>query len=262
MKNILSKYRAGNRIGKGFTLIELLVVIAIIALLLAVLLPGLRKAKSLAKRISCQSNLKQIAIGWHMYLDDYDGKFLQGNKVNHVFGGWKGNDALFERKLNSYFSLPDMIDNPEGARAFECPADSGGILGELPLLKAYQHFGNSYETNTLLIGPSNVGSPLGPLAQLYTAINNKLPGVKQGDVAQPSRVLLAGDSNWVNQWDPFRLQQAVDWHDKDGFFNQVFLDGHTAFLKIRNGLFVTEDYCVLPFSSLYSLARQVQMENP
>ena len=263
MKNIFSKYRDGNRIGKGFTLIELLVVVAIIALLVAVLLPGLRAAKSFAKRISCQSNLRQISAGWHMYLNDYDGRFLQGVNFNHRFGGWAGiSPSPLERQLNSYLALPTEIDNPEGAKPFECPADSGGIPGVSPSqTKAYQYYGNSYETNILLVGPSLAGIPPGPLGPLYTEINRKLEGVKETDVAQPSRVLLAGDSNWVSQWCYFNEIETF-WHGKEGYFNQVFLDGHTAFLKIRKGWYVTEEYCVLPFSSLYGLARQIQPEIP
>ena len=63
---------------KGFTLIELLVVIAIIAILLAVLMPALHRAREQGKRAMCMGNLKQLTLGWIMYADENDGRIVNG----------------------------------------------------------------------------------------------------------------------------------------------------------------------------------------
>jgi len=64
-----------NRPRAGFTLIELLVVIAIIAILAAILFPVFARAREAARKASCQSNLKQLSLGFAMYLTDYDQRF-------------------------------------------------------------------------------------------------------------------------------------------------------------------------------------------
>ncbi len=58
---------------KGFTLVELLVVIAIIAILASILFEPLLRARDMARRAVCASNLKQLYLGLMMYADDYDG---------------------------------------------------------------------------------------------------------------------------------------------------------------------------------------------
>jgi prepilin-type N-terminal cleavage/methylation domain-containing protein len=63
----------------GFTLVELLVVIAIIALLMAILLPALGRAREMGKRAVCMNQIKQLIVGWNMYCDDNKEKMPYGN---------------------------------------------------------------------------------------------------------------------------------------------------------------------------------------
>jgi prepilin-type processing-associated H-X9-DG protein/prepilin-type N-terminal cleavage/methylation domain-containing protein len=68
----------------AFTLIELLLVIAILVLLLAILLPGLRKAKAKAREIACLSNLRQLQTCAKLYSMDYDGSLLPNRYVYNI----------------------------------------------------------------------------------------------------------------------------------------------------------------------------------
>jgi prepilin-type N-terminal cleavage/methylation domain-containing protein len=67
----------------GFTLIELLVVIAIIALLMSILMPALQRVKHQARTVACLGKLRQWGLWFYMYAEDYNGRFMQGFRVDN-----------------------------------------------------------------------------------------------------------------------------------------------------------------------------------
>jgi prepilin-type N-terminal cleavage/methylation domain-containing protein/prepilin-type processing-associated H-X9-DG protein len=98
---------------KGFTLIELLVVVAIIALLISILLPSLSRARELAKRAVCASNLRGIGQGMHIYANDNREWFPTHffNPGTYTVGPPARSEVSYYEMLGIQYHLPTLADN-------------------------------------------------------------------------------------------------------------------------------------------------------
>jgi len=242
---------------KGFTLIELLVVIAIIAILAALLLPALNKAKTKAQGTMCMNNGRQLMLAWRLYAED-SGDILVGNGDIPFRGGvspnWTGGSWLTlnnprdpnnwdHEKFTKKSPLWPYCGNSLGI--WMCPADMsfginnlgqrvhrirsmsmnnwvGGYGSTMPALPEFPGPGGTgWKAYRML---SDIVNP-GP-SQTFVTIDEREDSINDGFFV----VDMTGYPNQPGQW--LRVDYPASYHNRAGGLS--FADGHSEIHRWRD----------------------------
>jgi prepilin-type N-terminal cleavage/methylation domain-containing protein/prepilin-type processing-associated H-X9-DG protein len=235
MNLVSSQNRPINRRPRaaGFTLIELLVVIAIIAILAAMLLPALSRAKDKAKLVECQNNMKQLQTCYHMYVGD-NNDLLPPNSSEGAYStttnSWVFGDAQTDVTTDN-IKLGLLYPYNTQAKIYVCPADRlliSSPTGPMPQTRSCSvNYGLNGEAGTTFydygIHPLTRYGQLGPpgYSQMLVFVDENEYECGDGCFG----LFPLNDPSYPNTW----WNPPAARHNNGATFS--FLDGHTEHWK-------------------------------
>jgi prepilin-type N-terminal cleavage/methylation domain-containing protein/prepilin-type processing-associated H-X9-DG protein len=205
---------------KGFTLIELLVVLAVIAILAALLLPALSGAKAKARHVVCLNNLKQLTLGWLLYIDDHEDSLPPNDGAGHG-GSYDGSWVVGNAQTD-----PDTANIKRGVlfpyanntEIYRCPADKSTVSGNDSLLRF-----RSYSLSGYLASPGHLKRyadiRVPGTDSVFVFIDEEHNSIEDGIFGLFRRPMSA----WINM--------PADRHGRMGSIS--FADGHVSKIRWR-----------------------------
>jgi prepilin-type N-terminal cleavage/methylation domain-containing protein/prepilin-type processing-associated H-X9-DG protein len=225
---------------RGFTLIELLVVIAIIAILAGLLLPALTQAKAKARAAKCRSNLRQLGIALHLYVDENE-RYPRFSLDSASFY-----DAWYTRLMPYAIGRVPMGKDVLGyedlfPELFLCTEGKGGHIGQTRSGAPGPNISYNKPTTKATYGYNAMGT-VSPL-QMHSLLDGKTPelelglGVdcKEASIVNPSGMIALGCQRSLNGFErvlsPYLAngRQPSDLHNNGAII--LFTDGHSEQLK-------------------------------